>query len=130
MPIANCKRCGRMFNRVRRDICPSCVAEEENMFQAVRKYLRDHRNASMSELVEATEIPMEFIVEMIRDGRIILRDNPNLTYECERCGQPTQSGRYCAKCTQELAAGLSGAATEVRKHKDDSRKNSGYYSKN
>lgn len=129
--IMNCKRCGRMFNRIRRDICPSCIEEEEVAFQTVRKYLREHRNASMPEVVGETGVSLDLVVEMIRDGRLILRDNPNLTYECERCGKPTQSGRYCAACTQELVAGLGGAAADLKKQQQQPKTNErgGYYSK-
>lgn len=134
MTIANCKRCGRMYNRIRRDICPPCVEDEEKAFQTVRTYLREHRDATMDGLVEATGVDMQLIVDMIRDGRLILRDNPNLTYQCERCGQPTQSGRYCAACTKELAAGLGDAATEMRRQRDtrsqnDKASGGGFYSR-
>lgn len=130
MTIANCKRCDRMYNRVRRDICLNCIADEDKAFQAVRTYLREHRNASMANVVENTGVELDLVVDMIRDGRIILRDNPNLTYECERCGKSTQSGRYCTNCTQELAANLSGAAAELRKQRDmEQQGKSGYFSK-
>ena len=130
MAVANCKRCGRIYNRVRRDICVNCIGDEDKAFQTVRKYLREHRDATMENVVESTGVELDLIVDMIRDGRIILRDNPNLTYECDRCGKPTQSGRYCTTCTQELASNLSGAAEEVRKQRDtENQGRSGYFYK-
>ena len=27
--IANCKRCGQLFNKVVRDLCPTCIAEQQ-----------------------------------------------------------------------------------------------------
>lgn len=114
MAISNCKRCDRIFSKVRRDICSECIAEEDKAFQTVRDFLRLHRDASMSEVSEATEVEVEMIIEMIQDGRLMLRDNPNFSYSCERCGKPTQTGRYCGHCTKELSSALSGAAAELR----------------
>lgn len=129
MPIANCKRCQRIFNKTRRDICPACIAEEDEAFQIVRAYLKEHKDATMAEVTEETEIELELIVSLIQDGRLILRDNPNLTYPCARCGQPTQAGRYCADCTKELTQELNVARTQVQKHQQDSTGRAGFHTK-
>jgi predicted amidophosphoribosyltransferase len=122
MAISNCKRCDRIFSKVRRDICSECIAEEDKAFQSVRDFLRLHRDASMS---------VEFIISMIQDGRLILRDNPNFSYSCERCGKPTQTGRYCGHCTKELSSALSGAAAELRQKNASQQNgsNKGFYSR-
>jgi flagellar operon protein (TIGR03826 family) len=119
MPIANCKRCGRIFNRVRRDICPVCVAEEDKAFDKVRAYLREHRYASLPETSEATGVDIDLITEMIKSGRLILRDNPNFTYACERCGAPTQVGRYCQACSAELSRMYARARDELQGEEPD-----------
>lgn len=130
MAIVNCKRCGRIFNRIRRDICANCIAEEDSAFAAVRAYLKDHPNATMADVVEATDVELELIVSMIRDGRLMLHDNPNMSYECQRCGGPTQSGRFCARCTEELAHTLAKATSEIKKQiKDSGDEGPKYYSK-
>lgn len=105
MAITHCNRCGRIYNRVRRDICETCIVEENRAFAVVRGYLHDHPDTTMEELVSATDIPEALVVSMIRDGRLILRDGPNLTYACAQCGRPTQVGRFCVSCTRELSAG-------------------------
>lgn len=115
MPIAYCKRCQRIFNKVRRDICADCAAEQERVFQLVRVYLKDHRDASLLEVSEATEVDPEDIIELIREGLLIVRDNPNLNYACERCGQPTRAGRYCVSCAEELSTALHSARDDLTK---------------
>jgi flagellar operon protein (TIGR03826 family) len=129
VPIANCRRCGRIFNQVRRNICPACVAEEDKAFEVVRAYLRQHRDATMAEVTDATEVPVDMIIDMIRDGRLILRDNPNMNYPCERCGKPTQAGRYCAACSKELSASLAAASAELRQKAKADKESKGYYSR-
>lgn len=131
VPIANCKRCGRIFNKVRRDLCPACVEEEEAAFLRVRDYLRQNKNATIGDVVENTGVPSEKIVQMIQDGRLLLRDNPNLVYPCERCGEMTQTGRLCARCTQEMAKELGESTKNMRRNaegKKDAEKK-GFYSR-
>ena len=130
MTVANCKRCGRIFNRVRRDICPSCITEEDQVFIKVRHYLRENPNAYMDSVVLETGVELEIIIEMIRDGRLILSNNPNMGYACERCGLPTQIGRYCAKCTKEVASSLNAARDHLSAKKaEHNRERGGYYSR-
>ncbi|MCL6547324.1 MAG: hypothetical protein K6T30_00270 [Alicyclobacillus sp.] len=131
MPIANCKRCGRIYNRVRRDICPACIEEEDRAFTLVRGYLNEHRNASMAELTEATGVDPALVIALIQSGRLILRDNPNLSYACERCGQPTQTGRFCKSCAKELSQALSAASSELRNRAGQSKsgERKGYFSR-
>ncbi|MFB5192872.1 TIGR03826 family flagellar region protein [Alicyclobacillus fastidiosus] len=129
MPIANCKRCGRMYNRMGREICPNCIREEDKMLNDIRSYLRKNKLANITEVAEGTGVEYEIIVDMIRDGRLMLRDNPNLMYPCERCSTPTQAGRFCASCTQELARGLSVASAELRDKNSQEPKGRGFYSR-
>ncbi|GMA64512.1 hypothetical protein NZD89_04125 [Alicyclobacillus fastidiosus] len=130
MPIANCKRCGRMYNRVGREICPECIREEDRILNDIRNFLRKNKLANISELSDGTGVEYGIIVDMIRDGRLMLRDNPNLTYPCERCGEQTQSGRLCARCTQELARNLSAASAELRDKQKQGNRGKGFYSRN
>lgn len=127
MPIANCKHCGRIFNRIRRDICQACVEEEARAFDVIRSYLRENPNASVGETSEATEIEAPLIIAMIQDGRLILRDNPNFSYPCERCEKPTQTGRYCSNCAKELADNLQSASKQISDRMNSRRENGGGY---
>lgn len=130
MAIANCKRCGRIFNRVRRDICASCIEQEDQLFLVVRDYLRANPDAFMDEVIKETGVAMEMLIEMIKDGRIILADNPNINYPCERCGRPTQRGRLCVACAKDMVNSLSEASKSLREKVDKpSNRDRGYHSR-
>ncbi len=79
----------------------------------------------MMQVTEDTDVPTEFIIDMIREGRLILRDNPNLNYPCERCGNPTRAGRYCASCTKELSTSLTAARAGFRQKVQQVKKGQG-----
>lgn len=83
----------------------------------------------MAHVTEATGVSVNMIIDMIQDGRLILRDNPNLNYACERCGNPTQVGRYCASCTKELTQSLKAAEAELRQKTAERDLGKGYHSR-
>jgi flagellar operon protein (TIGR03826 family) len=116
--LANCSRCGNLFDKRYRDICPHCIEEEEQDLQVVKDYLGNHRLATLPEVVRDTEVPLETVLTFIDDRRLVLVDFPNLTYQCQQCGTHTQNGRYCQECTDNLVQELADATESVRKLKD------------
>lgn len=128
MAVTNCRRCGKLFNRVGRGICPSCVKEDDEAYKAVREYLRHHKDVYLTELAEATEVPEEWVVEMVHDGRLILTGYPNLFTTCENCGAQIQSGRFCKDCSDKLNEAFTTAAEDIRqKAQEEKRRDRGGY---
>lgn len=105
--LRNCSQCGRLFPYAGRNICGKCLEKEEEEFQLVRKYVRDHPGAGVLEVAEATEIEQDKILQFLRDGRL---QSKGLTTSlaCERCGVLISSGRWCEKCTNEVNAEIRG----------------------
>jgi len=116
MALANCNSCGRLFNRLNRDICPPCVQEEDRLFTAVREYLKEHRNAHTYEVSEQTGVEMKTLVRWIREGRLSTRDGlpPNMNYPCEACETPITDGRFCRSCKDRLSDALSKTKHELQ----------------
>lgn len=96
MPLANCKECGRLFVKVTSDICPDCQRKEEEEFNLVKEYLKNHPNANLSEIMEATGVSENRISKFIRIGRLSIKPT------CEACGKPIDSGRFCPECRLKL----------------------------
>ncbi|EJY54915.1 hypothetical protein URH17368_2393 [Alicyclobacillus hesperidum URH17-3-68] len=95
----------------------------------IRQYLKKHPQANIYEVADGTAATYEEIVAFLRDGRLILRDNPNMAYPCERCGTLTQSGRLCANCTQALAKELGQAAAAIQKEESQGKRGKGFLSR-
>lgn len=127
MALANCERCGQLFNRVTRNICPNCIREEEKLFDDVKDYIRTHEAATVSEVADATQVSEERVLHYLREGRLEL--SGTLTYACESCGKPIRSGRFCSECKQELGSDMSDAARAL-KQQLTSKNSMGYYSQN
>lgn len=100
--LTNCPRCGRVFVKSTRSICPSCIEEVEREYQACADYLRENRTSTIYELSEATGVSVNQITRFIREGRLSIKDNPNMGVPCEGCGKLIQTGHYCDECAERL----------------------------
>ncbi|MBC9784470.1 flagellar protein [Heliobacterium chlorum] len=115
MNVKNCPRCNRIFiPQGGRRICPVCVREEEEKYEKVREYLREYPGATLLEVVNATGVDEDTILQYIKEGRIEASDFQDAAIECERCRTPISSGRLCAKCQGDLARELQQAAGSFR----------------
>ncbi|MGB9682847.1 MAG: hypothetical protein ACP5RW_09510 [bacterium] len=114
MPLANCKECGRLFVKVSSDICPDCQREIEEDFEKVRRYLKDHPNPKITEIIEATGISDSRLNRFIRAGRLSIKP------VCESCGKPIESGRLCPECRMKLLSEIkSTIGIEERDREED-----------
>src|SRR5690625_1618136 len=102
--LANCSRCNAVFVKVMRDICQNCFYEEEEAFEIVYRFIskRENREATVSEIVEATEVEEEIIIKFIREKRLRTSQFPKLAYPCEKCGIEIISGKLCQSCSEDI----------------------------
>lgn len=114
--IENCPRCGQIFVKALRPVCERCAKEYEDMFDKVYAFIRkrENRRASLQEVVEATEVPEEYIFQFVREGRLKLSQFPNLSYPCESCGRMTRAGRLCEVCRGKIDRDLK----QIEKEKE------------
>lgn len=101
--IGNCPRCGRVFAKGFRDVCPACVKEIDAEYERCFKYLRENQGVTIHELSEATNVSVRQITRFIREGRISLVGAPNMSYPCESCGNLIREGPICDACRKRLS---------------------------
>lgn len=105
MPLSNCSRCGKTFNRSGAKVCPACVALEDEQFDRVYQYVRDNPGIPIPALAAQTEVPERLILDWFRTKRLLSRDD-SVQWECERCGSAIRAGRLCLPCANELQASI------------------------
>lgn len=127
--LANCSRCNAVFVKNVRDICQSCYKNEEKAFQTVYRFLsvRENREATMQEIVQATDVEEYLITKFIREKRLLTSRFPKLAYPCERCGTDIVSGRFCSNCTDELKRDLQVHDQNEKKDEKNKSKEKIYY---
>lgn len=110
MNIKNCKMCGRIFNYISGpSICPECKKSQEAKFQEVKEYIREHRGVGINEVAEACDVEASQIRQWLREDRLEVTEDSPLFLNCESCGAPIRSGRFCEKCKDSMAKGFSEA---------------------
>lgn len=110
MNVKNCRKCGRIFNYIAGPcLCPSCREVLEADFQRVKEYIRAHAGATITEVAEECDVEPAQIHQWLREERLEIAEGSAIVLQCESCGAPIKSGKYCEKCKRELAHGLSGA---------------------
>lgn len=122
MNIDNCPRCGRIYTKNVRDMCPACIKEQDQKYEMCANYLRKNRGATIYELSEATEVSIAQITRFIREGRISLMDVPNMGYPCETCSNLIREGNLCESCRSRLIK-------DINKLKRDDKEKSTFASK-
>ena len=125
--LTNCARCDAVFVKEIRDICRNCYNKEEKAFQTVYQFLRQRKNreATMTEIVEATGVKEAWISKFIKEKRLLTSQFPKLNYPCEKCSSPIIRGRLCSSCSEELKEDLK--LHEKQKKQQNERKQKTYY---
>ncbi|UHA75704.1 TIGR03826 family flagellar region protein [Paenibacillus sp. 481] len=112
MELSNCPRCGRLFAKTYRDLCPTCLKDIEREYELCSEYLRKYRQSVMHELAEATGVSARQITQFIREGRISVYQAPNVTYTCEMCNNQIREGHMCDSCRSRLMKDIADVKQE------------------
>lgn len=102
MDLKNCTKCGRIFSYAGSQICSRCSTNDEDDYKKVKDYLYDHPGSTISEVSEGTGVTEKQILRYLRENKIEVRDDSNFIIDCERCGVPIKSGRFCDKCVSSM----------------------------
>ena len=110
MDVKNCRRCKRLFNYIGGPpLCPQCREELEKKFQEVKRYIFDHRGATIPDVVKDCEVDENQIRQWIREERLEFSSGVDIGVTCENCGAPISTGRFCEKCKASMINDLSSA---------------------
>ena len=113
MNVRNCRNCGRLFNYVTGIvICPACRESQEAKFQEVKANIQDHKGVGIAEVAEVCDVDPAQIRQWLREERLEVTENSALFLNCDSCGAPIRSGRYCDKCKMDLSRSLNSVLKE------------------
>ncbi|MCY0887983.1 MAG: hypothetical protein OWQ59_05940, partial [Alicyclobacillaceae bacterium] len=127
MDVEVCPRCGGFYRPTRRNLCPNCQREENQLFEKARHYLKQEPQCNVYQLATHLEVHHDVVEDWIREGLLIVRNHPNLTVSCERCGK-TALGKYCTACKDALKETFQNAAKTVRDNENQAPRQ-GFYSR-
>lgn len=115
MNIRNCRNCGCIFNYVTgAPLCQACKETLEAKFQEVKEFVRAHPGVSIPEVSRACDVEASQIQAWLREERLEVTEGSAIYLNCEGCGMPIRSGRYCDKCKTHLTSGFRNVLQSSR----------------
>ncbi len=115
LDLINCQKCGRAFSNDGIKHCRRCRTDAEDEYKVVKEYVYDHPRATIVEVHEATGVAQREILRYLREGRLEIVDETNFVLDCQRCGVSIKSGKFCEKCTHEMAHEFRSAIAPAKK---------------
>ena len=120
MNVRNCKNCGRLFNYIAGPpICPECKDQIEKKFQKAKEFVRNTAHATVAMVAEEVDVPEQQVKQWIREERLEFASDSMVMLNCESCGQPIRSGRFCDSCKNNLANGFKQSIAKPEAPKVD-----------
>lgn len=119
MNLDNCPRCGKLFAKNFREVCPVCIKEIDKEYEICSTFLREKRGATILELSEETGVSIKQITKFIREGRISLVNAPNMSYPCEVCGTLIRESHICDNCRSRFAKDVSKLKSTYANSQED-----------
>jgi ribosome-binding protein aMBF1 (putative translation factor) len=58
------------------------------------------------------------ITKFIREGRISIKDAPNMGFPCEVCGTNIREGSICESCRSKLAKDMSNSQEDAARRQE------------
>lgn len=116
MPLANCARCSKIFNKTTSPVCGQCETAEEADREKVREVINQEPNLSADELAARAEVDIRVVQGMINEGQLasITMSQTNIT--CGRCGAPaiSMSKKLCQACLDKLNIEMARAQASIK----------------
>ena len=119
MDIKNCKRCGRLHCGTGK-ICPECLKQEEEKYELVRAYLKEHPDSSIIKVSDETGVGVHEIEKFLRDGRLEVSKGLSDYLKCMKCGSPIKTGKYCPECEKKVMDDVKTVYRSVANKAEDS----------
>lgn len=124
MEVKVCKSCKRLFQYITGpEICPNCKQAEEDLFQKVKEYLIKNPGESMHIVSEETGVSVSLIEKFLKQGRLEVSPDSQITISCEMCGKKITTGRYCNSCKNELTHNLNQAKRAIAASRPEPKTN-------
>lgn len=105
MPIANCPKCQKVFQRAMNLLCPTCHQASLGQANRVCQFIERHPHRTLEEIANACEIPLKDLEALLYSGKLGALIQQIIVH-CQSCNNLIAplgtTGRFCASCTHKL----------------------------
>lgn len=117
MPLTNCVRCDKLFNKETSPVCGVCQEGEDADHDTIRGILEENPHLNAEQVAELTGVHIDCVLRMIDGGKISTLSDVDLEgIKCGRCGKPAISAtkRLCESCLGKLNEEAAKARKKVQ----------------
>ncbi len=111
MSIANCKRCGRVFQKTISPLCQNCLNYEDSQSREIYRYVQANPGVNEKKLAEQFEIPVQDVENLLFSGLLGTAGGLVLS-QCARCkcdmSLIRQTKYYCEPCNRIIKEEIAG----------------------
>jgi hypothetical protein len=105
MPVANCPKCNKLFQRTTVPLCPACHQESQNHISAVYRFICDHPNQTTDEIAKQCNLPLKELETILFSGSLGTAAQ-HVIFHCQRCNRAMSAlkrkGHFCPECAMKL----------------------------
>lgn len=99
-----CRKCKQLFEfSIVGQLCPNCMANEEEKYQNVRSYIKDNPGVSVNEISSATGINAAKILGYIKEERLEIVAGSGVMLKCKNCSADITTGMFCDACKRTMS---------------------------
>ena len=102
-------------------LCVDCAREDQEQFNKVKEYLKEHSTATVIEITKATGVERKQIFEWVKSGQLDIASVVDLGLSCESCGKPIKSGRFCIECAARIESDARKSLSESEPKSRDAK---------
>lgn len=107
MEVRNCKSCGTIFNYIGgAPLCTNCQKDIEKKYEEVKQYLYDNPGSNIQRVAEDNDVSIPQIKKWVREERLEFTEGSAVGLDCENCGAPVRTGRFCQSCKDKITTRL------------------------
>lgn len=101
--VANCPRCGKVFQRNLRNQCTTCSTSINDQLKNGLDFLRRNYRSTNEQVCEAIGVSDLQLQVWMKEGKLQLSDYPNLNYQCASCAEPIRQHKLCVACSTRIS---------------------------
>ncbi|MGN0407927.1 MAG: hypothetical protein ACI4EJ_06695 [Bacteroides sp.] len=108
--VKECPACGASMQYIfgEQFQCPKCGRTELSDFGKVKQFLEENGPQPAIIINQETNVSIEYINLLLRQGRIEVPDGSEIYIKCQKCGTDIRYGRYCPDCMLKIAKSVNG----------------------
>ena len=111
MKVEHCKRCEKLYVKIKSPYCCDCMEIIEKQFVVIRDYIQMNPTADVSKIIEETSVEEQVLLYLLREERLSSCTKAELP--CWNCGKLIKSGKYCPECVQKMTSDFSQLEMEM-----------------